>query len=402
MTRSADYTIQGFIYQFNKTLFEILDSEENAMIDVEGIIEDIDIANADGITAIQCKYHESQENFQLNLVYKPILQMMNHYVKQNDANIKYKLFAYFPNETPQETRSISKENIENILKSTNKIYKTLIENIEGQIDIEGFLGNFILEFGHSLDDLTEEVMKALEHNGLDIDDIDTLHYPNAIQKIAELSIKHSIDERKINKVELLDHLREIKKTAITRWTISLKTLDKLVKEKKQQLKGNLSKNSRLRYFIISESLVDEFENEIVNFISDYIIKYHFKEVHDKTPLFCLDCNQELFNKIRVRLHKKQIDVKHGLITDWNFDRTDFLLEPRRWKIGKEFHRDFDIRLIRFNDEAIEIFNQNKPDDYYLFINERIQLDYQDTNVEHIVLKDIKQLKFILGMGDSYE
>lgn len=43
MSRVADSTIQGFLYQFNITLQEILRSSEDDEITVEGIIEDIDI-----------------------------------------------------------------------------------------------------------------------------------------------------------------------------------------------------------------------------------------------------------------------------------------------------------------------------------------------------------------------
>ena len=43
MGRSADYTIQGFLYQFNKTILEILAAENDQLITIEGIIEDIEI-----------------------------------------------------------------------------------------------------------------------------------------------------------------------------------------------------------------------------------------------------------------------------------------------------------------------------------------------------------------------
>lgn len=76
MTRTADFAIQGFLYQFNKTILEILHAPDASEVTVEGIIEDIDVVGASSIRAIQCKYHEEQQNFTLSLVYKPILQMM--------------------------------------------------------------------------------------------------------------------------------------------------------------------------------------------------------------------------------------------------------------------------------------------------------------------------------------
>lgn len=39
LSRSADYTIQGFIYQFNKTLLEIFNDEEDVIIsDIPGFL----------------------------------------------------------------------------------------------------------------------------------------------------------------------------------------------------------------------------------------------------------------------------------------------------------------------------------------------------------------------------
>lgn len=76
MSRTADYTIQGFIYQFNKSLSELLANEQEAEITIEGIIEDVEVEVDDNIEAIQCKYHEAEDSFTLSNVYKSILQVL--------------------------------------------------------------------------------------------------------------------------------------------------------------------------------------------------------------------------------------------------------------------------------------------------------------------------------------
>ena len=77
-SRVADSTIKGFIYQFNKTILEILDSSTGT-IHVEGIVEDVDVYDANNsIRAIQCKYHESAKSFTLSLIYKPIILISVH------------------------------------------------------------------------------------------------------------------------------------------------------------------------------------------------------------------------------------------------------------------------------------------------------------------------------------
>ena len=73
------------MYQFNRTLNEILSSSNEEVITVKGIVEDIDKASDDYITAIQCKYHGEVEQFQWSKVYKPILQMLKTYTEQKDS-----------------------------------------------------------------------------------------------------------------------------------------------------------------------------------------------------------------------------------------------------------------------------------------------------------------------------
>src|SRR6056297_1932586 len=96
MPRTADYTIQGFLYQFNKTALEILKAQDDDAITVEGIVEDIEIASPASLAAIQCKYHEASKSFTASAVYKPLLQMLKHFSENQTANIHYILFAHFP------------------------------------------------------------------------------------------------------------------------------------------------------------------------------------------------------------------------------------------------------------------------------------------------------------------
>jgi hypothetical protein len=402
VSRSANYTIQGFIYQFNKTLLEILENNEEAEITVEGIIEDIEVKSDVSTKAIQCKYHETKDKFTLSCIYKPILQMLDHYYENQKNNIEYKLYAHFPNEKIGTLKELDEKDINEIFKSTDKNLKKLIDKLKNKVNINAFCKQFTLEFGPSLNDLIAMVRKSLIVNEMPENDIDTLIYPNSIQVIADLSILPNPLKRKITKGELLKYLLSIKKTAISRWTMELKTLDKILKTRKLQLRENLSKNSRLRYFIISEKSIENFNENIVNFISEYLTKYHFKEVHDKTPVFCLDCTSEIFNNIRIRLHRKKIKVNDGLIAEI-FDKNKFNIEPVRMKLNKKLFTEFDIKLLKFSDEAIDIFNENKCEDCFIFTELMPDgLDFEDINIEHLFLNNLLQIKFVMGMSDVYE
>lgn len=121
-SRVADSTIKGFIYQFNKTILEILDST-TAIIHVEGIVEDVDIYKADNsIRAIQCKYHGSANGFILSLIYKPIILMIKTFIERPNDEISFVLFVHVPSEAERDLR-LSIEEIDRILSTQTQKLK---------------------------------------------------------------------------------------------------------------------------------------------------------------------------------------------------------------------------------------------------------------------------------------
>jgi hypothetical protein len=73
VSRVAQAPIAGFLYQFNRTILELLHGADTDSVTIEGVVEDIDIHNAMGLEAVQCKYHEAEEQFALSLIYKPVI-----------------------------------------------------------------------------------------------------------------------------------------------------------------------------------------------------------------------------------------------------------------------------------------------------------------------------------------
>jgi len=400
MTRTAEYTIQGFLYQFNKTLLEILQSTDDSQITAEGIIEDIVLSAPLGTTAIQCKYHEARANFSLSLVYKPILQMMEHYFRNKNAPIRYILFAHFPNAF-LGPHLLSRADIESILNSSNPKLAKYIAPLKGNIDIDEFLKRFTLEFGCSFDALVSDVHTALSGNGLPAEEIETLMYPNAIHYVATLCTNHLEEDRTITKPKLLETLQQIRKTAISRWTLSLKTRKQILEARRKQLKANLDINTRLRYLLIYGSL-ESFQDDIVLFIHDFVGKYHFKSAHIRTPVFCLDCREEEFDSIRFRLYQKGITAADGFVGS-KFESAKFFKEPMRTKLAnKEIQREFVVRLLRFN-PAQPVMNEQKCDDLFIIgTGAEHGLDTLDINVEHLDVSDLKQVRYLVGVSNAYE
>lgn len=391
MGRSADYTIQGFLYQFNKTILEILAAADGSLIIVEGIIEDIEVAGIDVTTAIQCKYHEAKEKYTLGALYDPLLQMMIHFHTTASDKVNYVLFAHFPN---TDEITISKSDLTAALNTKNKDLAKFVAVLKDKVDLDRFLTKISIEVGPSFDDLVSKVQKQFAALGINKTDIETLWYPNALNLIGRLSVKHDVALRQIAKADFIGQLKQIKATAISHWTLSLKTRDKLLKARKNQLQTNLSINTRLRYFLLHADALDDFDNQIVLFIKSYLEKYHHKPAHVNTPVFCLDVSNDVFRAIELRLIAKDILLNDGIVAGV-FNEMLFFRNP----ISCKDRREFALRIINWNENG-QVLDKIRPDDLFVFgSGGYIGLESLDIAVEELEMRSFNDILFVMGLSN---
>ena len=400
MPRSADYTIQGFLYQFNKSIIELLDSSSDEEVMLEGIIEDIEIKGQSSIRAIQCKYHEAQEKYTLSKIYKPILQMMESYITYPNSQINYIIYAYFPSESNGTVISLTETELSSVLNTTDKDYKSLIEKIQENINLQEFSKHLIIKFGDSFDGLVRSVKAELIRNGFIESDIEFLTYPNAINEIAQRSIRHDPEERKIRKVDFVSTLKAIKKIAVTKWTLSLKTKAQILLAKRKQLKHGLDINTRQRIFVFDQNSIDDFDEQIVIFINEYLQKYHYKPAHIKTPLFCFNLDNTKVTEIHGRLYKKGVIANIGSIGVC-FDDAYFLKEPMisRSKTGN-VTREFNLRLATW-DCVKQLMSKFSADDIFIIgDNDLTEVSFEDVNVEYLSGTSMQEIKYLFGVKND--
>lgn len=443
MNREADYSIKGFLYQFNLTLCKILEDETESEIIVEGIVEDIDIISDSKITAIQCKYHETKDNFRLSDLYKPILQMMVNFSNKCNSDIDYILYAHFTNEPYREYR-ISSDDIKQIIYSENKeyvckyisqilppedkeiediikkdrileeekkivleYYKTNRDKLECKFNIDEFIKKFKIIFGKSFDELCIYAKSKMRDSDLSKEDIDDLFYPNAIQKIADISIKHDYKLRKIKKISLIKELKKNKKTAISRWTRELQSYKEFMKKRKMQIKNKISYNNKRIHFIIDTNMIENFEEEVITFIKEYNLKYNYKVDLHEIPMFCLDYDElgnEEIQRLESRLHKKDIVYENGIRGNEFFKET-FLREPKKTKKnrGDDEWREFHIRFSEYNNKVVEAMNTLKPDILFIISQKKYEgLDIQDIDVENLYVNNFNELNYLLSISNTLD
>ncbi|MEN0039024.1 MAG: hypothetical protein AAGC78_18240 [Cellvibrio sp.] len=400
--RVADSTIKGFLYQFNKSILEIIMSDDDDLITIEGVLEDVDILSANGeMEAIQCKYHEGIDKFVPSVIFKPLLQMAEAYDKTPSSNIKYTIYIHIPSSV-NEVRKIEISDLNAALETTDKNLIKIVNRISKKFDKNKFLENISLVFGPSLDDLEIEVKNAIASLKIEGGDVDTLLYPNSIEKVSKISSLKDESLRKITKKQLFDYLSSATYTAASVWTLSLKNRSEILRKIKQQLSVSFGKNSRDRYFYINKNEIKDYSEKIVVFISNYVGMYYSKPTHLKVPTFVINDDFEGIKDLEHRLYKKNIKANTGVVGN-SFEIEYFFKEPIRKIVrNKIVDIDFNIRLLALK-SAPDAINHKKGDDFYIVCSSiPIDIDFNDINLYQVGTNNFSELEYVIGMRNSHE
>ncbi|QTO54241.1 hypothetical protein J8I88_17335 [Duffyella gerundensis] len=403
MSRTAEDTIKGFVYQFHKTAKQILVSDMDAEIALEGAIEDIDIKDVTGdITAIQCKYHESQGKFVPSLIYKAILQMALNFINNPNLKIKFILFIHTPDYITQKNRKLTQQEFDSALNSTQESIKKIAEQIPSTFPKANFIASVDIEFAPHFDELSEQLKKELGKIGINNSDVNTILYPNIINHVALISTQKDPASRNTTKKEVIDFLRKTNDIAISKWTLFLKSRDMILKAKRTQLLEGLKLNTRTRCFYFKERKIENINDEIVIFIRNYLDKYHFKALHTKTPTFVLECDFTTLCDIQYRLYQKKITANTGYIGN-RFEEASFNREPLTINTSKsKADREFHVRLLMAPSD-IKSINIRKNDDIFLISdNTPEEIDTQDVQIFLSGVESREELEYILSIRNTYE
>lgn len=390
-SRVADSTIKGFIYQFNKTILEILGSP-TATIHVEGIVEDVDIYEANNsIRAIQCKYHESATTFNLSLIYKPIILMIKTFLERPNDELSFVLFIYIPSEG-QGDRKLSIEEVDEILcTQTQKLRKIIDElNLES-FDKQKFVDQLIIHFGRSIDDLEDEIKTKIERlEKFRSYDVDGLLYPNLITEIQRISTVKDHDSRKVTQQEIFNFLIKQSKAVINKWTLMTKSRKALLRQLKNDFRVEMNCNSPSRCFIFEGFNMVETQ-QIAQFINVYVDKYFKKRIH-KPASFIFDLSEDKFKELVRLLDDLKIVVNDGMVGGvWRssrFYKDCSIYKKSRSKILPEFHiRAQTIKIENFELEK-SFFHQTKVFGY---------LDNEiDLKPETILINEFKEIEYLFN------
>lgn len=402
MSRTAESSIKGYVYQFNKSLAEILSARDDSVVTIEGVVEDIDVCSTTGLKAIQCKYHEEQKKFTLSLVYKPILLMLLHYSKTNRDDIRYNLFAHFPGKEHGKIRTLEIDELKKALSSKNQDLKALIEKIDAKVNKEAFLRLFEIEFGPKLESIQAENIDGLAKI-FPKDNIEGLVFPNAIQHIMGLSILPDQSSRQVSREQFLSHIRTLRSAVLSKWTLSLKSYEESLKLKRQQLRQSFATNTGKRVFAINPSGIEDFSGSFPVFVKSYVGRFFCKSAHQEPPTFFLSIDDGGLDQLILALYALNIRVNDGCVRG-QFQVSEFLRNPVVKHAKRERESEFAARITTVSRMA-DVLASLRPSDLYIIgdvpyeVGDRLR---EQMRVDAFELSSVRAIEYIIGVRDTYE
>ncbi|MDE6758747.1 MAG: hypothetical protein K2J89_05675 [Clostridia bacterium] len=434
--RQANSTIRGYLYQFNKSIFEILTAGENDLITLEGVIEDIDIDSQSNTTSIQCKYHEDKK-YQISSVAEPILDMICHFHECSviGRNMTYKLYAYFEDNVDTIDKdsfadfisSTTNKDIilsyfhriytiqdERILQIANKSKKTsddkrqLLDYYERNrsslnlcISLDNFWSCFKYLKAEQFDVLRQKIIEKFSEV-IDKETAENLYYPNAFSYISNLSAEADVNQRKVTKKGLFDFLVKQKSVLISRWILVALDREKLLKNKKKHLSSYFSLNPDIRAFIFSYKFNELNSDSIIEFIHTYISKYFKKPKLQKPPIFIFDDrNETLLQKSIIGLYQYQKYVNNGMVGD-SFIEDSFIN-------NKNCKDPVSCKMTLLGNIKGDLLEQCNVNQLYIIgnlcnISDELQRALHSHNyfVENLDIENVNELKYLVGLENILE
>jgi len=427
--RQADSTIRGYLYQFNKSIYEILQSNDDETITLEGVIEDIDIQSPTSTTTIQCKYHEDKK-YMISGVAVPILEMLCHYYecKVLGKSVSYILYAHYE----ENIDSIAMNAFSDFLSTTNdkeiqvkyfhriytipddkilaiamkpqkkkeekqallSYYKDHRDLLTLKVPIENFWKLFRYEPAERFDELKENIIAQFEKI-VDLDTAKSLYYPNAFSFVANLSAKSNFQDRIVSKAQMLTYLSAQKSVLLNKWTLAAMDKEKVLKDKKKYLSGYFAGNADVRAFVFSDEFLKANKNDVIPFFIEYLNKYFKKPQLQRQPIFVFGNNNSTLQQIiLLQLYNYQKTVNYGTIGEC-FSEDSFVNNTN-------CPSDFTCKMTLERNISTSLLERCRVNQLYIIGKAEDKFNSLNYFVETLDIENVKELKYLVGLSRKLE
>jgi hypothetical protein len=399
--RSADASIAGYLYQFDKSILEVLKAPDDATVVLEGY-EDVDLRNAGNLVAIQCKYHEAGK-FSAKGIRDPLRAMLKTFDEGHE--FQYRLYGHYGQQEEEIPKHLTLEELRKALtkegkKGTIRYYESF-----GTPTLEGFLNHFEIIDGPSRSDQREAVLAELKSvlGGSD-DDASELHYPNAVSVVLDMAASPDEAARTVQRADFIDALDK-RKDLFTRWHREFLGTDRYLKSVERRIKSLDLVKSTLRRVIILGS--DELASASATTRAIDVIKQvaslrfgvgHLAKARPWTVV--VEAEPGELTEIKEALIRDGLAFRDGfenvLFSPDIFDRPVIINTGKQHK--KISAVSFDLRLVGLSTLQTNIENIAAPDVVLSFRKEPIDLPWvgQPPRELNVAGCDLDQLAELVG------
>ena len=312
------YAIKGFLYQFDKTIIELLNIDENTSISVEQI-QDINYEDY----VIQVKHRESA-TYSKSKIRKPVIELIDLFIK--DKNKKFRLYAYFSDKEPCVIEYSTADEIRDILKYRDADKnKELSKKYTDDLLLE-FCHNFKLVFSENYQSQFEEAIEKIK-NKFNVDNEEANIYHSHIRYyLFKLAIKANKDERNTTFLDIKEYIDKCDKVTFNSMYCEQLGRDnylRLIKKSFFTFKGpNIDNFTRL--FIVDVCKYQS-NTEILEVIYAISNKYYRKGKSQAPYIMLFNDSIDLYNQIRRELFDKEFYFSDGTYFNGDKFRVDRLI-----------------------------------------------------------------------------
>lgn len=300
------YAIKGFLYQFDKTLIEVLEHPEDQFT-VENI-QDIDCQ----AFVIQVKHHAAQD-YAPSKIRRPIIQIIELF--QSNPAKKYCLYCHFKDKPPQEHK-LELEELDKILGTKDKdIYSPELKR--------RFVESFQLTFSHNYEEQFLYLASLIEKGFSLREGMSFLYHSIIRSKLLNIAVLPDAINRTIKKSDLDSYLNQAEKyifyTSYSKYLERAK-YESLVKREYFTIKvANLNNFERL-FTVDFDGKINK--TDILRIITQ-ISKKYYRSYKSPAPYISIRSIQnDLLNGVKREL----IDLRYSFSDGTQFDGDKFRLD----------------------------------------------------------------------------
>ncbi len=396
--RTAIDTIRGYFYQFDYSIFSLLNlSNDSESILVEGI-EDIDIKTATETTAIQCKYYEKTE-YNHSVIAEPIRLMLNHFKEVklgNQVSIKYKLRGYYKSGHSKLSLPLNIQNLKDHFLTYTRTEKinsvpTKVKHLHhneltlNDAELNEFIGLLEIDIhAFEFEKQFKEIISLFKTVFTCTDFTSEFYFYNsALRVIRDISKDSNQSNRNITKGEFLKRVNN-SKILFNEWYVVIKGEKAHYSNLRKEYFSNVNILFKERFFLF-EIDPRSYSRSDLKTLLNLVIKNYAKIINQPTP-FCPYIYIHGIDNLELIELKKDLTDDEIIISDGfdfegaNFNSKSIIKKPA---LSNPIKLKF-LNKIDFLDETLAITGRRS--EIYQFYLNNIFFDYSSSSVKEVKIQ----------------